>query len=196
MAITWYPEKTLYSDQCYLFEKCDTHGYSNHDGQVWHRGGAGSTSESTFFHSFEFFLLLIFSPCIVCSLWTWCRRLRRRRRRTAVLVLVPPPRLSTEPAAVVEQSVQSAIEVLPYAVWDADATDLDDNATLCSLCLQNYERGEEVTVLPGCGHRFHKACVTTWLGEAQRGKKRRCPLCNVDPLATPTATPSSPPAPV
>ena len=73
----------------------------------------------------------------------------------------------------------------------------DDDSALCSLCLQDYAVGDEITRLPNCGHTFHKACVTRWLGEAQRGKKRRCPMCNLDPLAsplpvtTPPATPSS-----
>ena len=111
------------------------------------------------------------------------------------------PRVSPDDnlEAGVEQSVQSAIELLPCQVWgeaDAKASGLeeeDDDRGMCSLCLCNYEAGDEVTRLT-CGHAFHKACVTRWLGEAQRGKKRRCPLCNLDPLAAVTIVTTTPPA--
>ncbi|KAJ1627291.1 hypothetical protein T492DRAFT_1026127 [Pavlovales sp. CCMP2436] len=43
--------------------------------------------------------------------------------------------------------------------------------TTCVICLQDYELGEQLTVLP-CAHTFHCACIGKWL---QRAKT--CPLC-------------------
>jgi len=44
----------------------------------------------------------------------------------------------------------------------------------CSICLCEYEEGDEVTMLP-CNHVYHEACVKEWTGQSQR-----CPLCNHD----------------
>ena len=137
---------------------------------------------------------------IICAS-TWVVVSSRRDGYCFRLRPHPPPRVSPDHLeAVVEQSVQSAIELLPCQVWEeADAKasgreeEEDDDRAQCSLCLSNYEAGDEVTRLT-CGHAFHKACVTRWLGEAQRGKKRRCPLCNLDPLAAVTIVTTTPPA--
>lgn len=44
----------------------------------------------------------------------------------------------------------------------------------CSICLSDYEKGEELTTLP-CLHRFHKDCVSKWLP-----LNRTCPVCKHD----------------
>ncbi|KAF8720969.1 hypothetical protein HU200_023376 [Digitaria exilis] len=43
----------------------------------------------------------------------------------------------------------------------------------CSICLEGFEDGEEVSVIP-CSHRhgFHPACITKWLG-----RSNMCPIC-------------------
>lgn len=41
----------------------------------------------------------------------------------------------------------------------------------CSICLVEYERGEDIGQLP-CLHTFHLECIRTWLGETPT-----CPLC-------------------
>jgi hypothetical protein len=50
----------------------------------------------------------------------------------------------------------------------------------CSICLCDYEDGEEVRLLP-CGHTFHSPCIDAWLQI-----NSICPLCkvNVIDLAT------------
>ncbi|XP_004509462.1 RING-H2 finger protein ATL80-like [Cicer arietinum] len=42
----------------------------------------------------------------------------------------------------------------------------------CAICLSEFTAGEEVRVLPQCGHGFHVACVDTWLGSHSS-----CPSC-------------------
>uniref|UniRef100_A0ACD5VVJ7 Uncharacterized protein n=1 Tax=Avena sativa TaxID=4498 RepID=A0ACD5VVJ7_AVESA len=48
----------------------------------------------------------------------------------------------------------------------------DTDAAQCSICLGEYEEGEEVKALPRCGHRFHPECVDVWLRS-----RPSCPLC-------------------
>jgi hypothetical protein len=42
----------------------------------------------------------------------------------------------------------------------------------CSICLSNYDTGEDLRVLPDCRHHFHAACVDEWLI-----KNASCPNC-------------------
>ncbi|TKY58389.1 RING-H2 finger protein ATL80 [Spatholobus suberectus] len=42
----------------------------------------------------------------------------------------------------------------------------------CAICLTEFAAGDEVRVLPQCGHGFHVACVDTWLASHSS-----CPSC-------------------
>ncbi|CAL0317476.1 unnamed protein product [Lupinus luteus] len=42
----------------------------------------------------------------------------------------------------------------------------------CSICLQDFEDGELVRILPKCGHIFHLECIDKWL--IRQGS---CPMC-------------------
>ncbi|KAG9136993.1 hypothetical protein Leryth_013838 [Lithospermum erythrorhizon] len=42
----------------------------------------------------------------------------------------------------------------------------------CVICLTEYVDGDEIRVLPQCGHRFHVRCIDTWLGSHSS-----CPSC-------------------
>ena len=44
----------------------------------------------------------------------------------------------------------------------------------CSICLGEYEEGEELCRLP-CAHIYHAECINSWCSN-----HTRCPLCNVD----------------
>lgn len=45
----------------------------------------------------------------------------------------------------------------------------------CSICLNEYDEGDSLTLLPICKHVFHDACISVWLA-----RSRRCPLCQRD----------------
>ena len=47
------------------------------------------------------------------------------------------------------------------------------SCTMCSICICEFEEGEELRLLPACGHMFHTECILPWLTE----KKNACPLC-------------------
>lgn len=44
----------------------------------------------------------------------------------------------------------------------------------CSICLGEYEEGEELSKLP-CTHIYHHECIASWCSN-----HTRCPLCNAD----------------
>jgi hypothetical protein len=57
---------------------------------------------------------------------------------------------------------------------NADGTDAEGQLG-CSICTDDFNKGEEVRVLP-CNHKFHPDCVDPWLLNVSG----TCPLCRVD----------------
>lgn len=45
-------------------------------------------------------------------------------------------------------------------------------AAECAICLGEFLDGDELRVLPQCGHAFHVSCIDTWLGSHSS-----CPSC-------------------
>jgi len=50
---------------------------------------------------------------------------------------------------------------------------ISSTCTMCSICIDDFEDGEQILVLPKCRHGFHAACIKPWLTERQGC----CPLC-------------------
>lgn len=55
----------------------------------------------------------------------------------------------------------------------------DSESETCPICLDDFEDGADVKVLP-CQHFFHVDCINPWL----EGRSGRCPLCKQDAIAT------------
>jgi len=51
----------------------------------------------------------------------------------------------------------------------------DQENSGCSICTDDFEKGQDVRVLP-CNHQFHPACIDPWLLNVSG----TCPLCRVD----------------
>ncbi|KIW18726.1 hypothetical protein PV08_03015 [Exophiala spinifera] len=60
------------------------------------------------------------------------------------------------------------------ATNNADGTDAEGHLG-CSICTEDFNKGEEVRVLP-CNHKFHPVCVDPWLLNISG----TCPLCRID----------------
>jgi hypothetical protein len=60
------------------------------------------------------------------------------------------------------------------AQGDATKPGSGDEEPHCSICLGEYEEGEELSTLP-CGHIYHDECIGSWCSN-----HTRCPLCNTD----------------
>lgn len=50
----------------------------------------------------------------------------------------------------------------------------------CAVCLTDFVIGDELTLLPPCGHLFHGACLLPWLKTHRHCPKCRAPLCEED----------------
>ncbi|CAK8577999.1 unnamed protein product [Lathyrus sativus] len=83
-----------------------------------------------------------------------------------------------------QQSVINAITVVKFKKGEGliDGSD-------CSVCLSEFEEGEDLRLLPKCNHAFHLPCIDTWLGS-----HTSCPMCRapivVDPLRVPSMEPN------
>lgn len=73
-----------------------------------------------------------------------------------------------------QSSVKGEAPIAAIAVTNADGTQ-EDGSLGCSICTEDFTRGEEVRVLP-CNHKFHPECVDPWLLNVSG----TCPLCRID----------------
>jgi hypothetical protein len=55
---------------------------------------------------------------------------------------------------------------------------LTTTCTTCSICIDDFEAGERIRLLPKCRHAFHTDCIMPWLTERQGC----CPLCKTQVL--------------
>lgn len=83
----------------------------------------------------------------------------------------------TSPGA--DSSAKIASAVAASSASDAPATvspsasPSDSAATTCSICLEAFEEGESLRMLP-CMHAYHTPCIDTWLQQ-----KASCPVCKI-----------------
>jgi hypothetical protein len=52
-------------------------------------------------------------------------------------------------------------------------------STICSICIQDFEEGERIRLLPLCGHAYHTDCILPWLTV----RHSLCPSCRA-PVAS------------
>ncbi|WOH12355.1 hypothetical protein DCAR_0831857 [Daucus carota subsp. sativus] len=81
-----------------------------------------------------------------------------------------------------QSSVENSIaELIPVRKFSKTNLDLEggDNHT-CSICLCEFEEGEELRTLPECVHSFHVSCIDMWFYS-----HTSCPLCRTDATPSP-----------
>ncbi|CAA3000857.1 RING-H2 finger ATL8-like [Olea europaea subsp. europaea] len=115
-----------------------------------------------------------------------CDWIRRITSRAAAALPAP----STPANKGLKKKVLKSIPKLIYGE-DEEAEKLSD----CAICLAEFASGEEVRVLPQCGHGFHVECVDTWLGShsscpscRQILAVNRCQKCGNLPATTPSSS--------
>ncbi|KAL5113545.1 hypothetical protein ACEQ8H_008584 [Pleosporales sp. CAS-2024a] len=82
---------------------------------------------------------------------------------------------------------QEGIAPAAVAVAGAGAESSPDESLGCSICTEDFEKGQDLRVLP-CDHKFHPECVDPWLLNVSG----TCPLCRVDlrPVASNSSNPN------
>lgn len=90
----------------------------------------------------------------------------------------------TQPTDAHRESLSGISPAQPLAAGVSE-TDPDE-ALGCSICTDDFEKGQDIRVLP-CNHKFHPACVDPWLLNVSG----TCPLCRIDLRPTTSRTPSS-----
>ncbi|KAK4368231.1 hypothetical protein RND71_012023 [Anisodus tanguticus] len=69
---------------------------------------------------------------------------------------------------------KKVLQSLPKFTYDPSSTanSAPPFTAECAICLAEYVVGDEIRVLPQCGHSFHLQCIDTWLGSHSS-----CPSC-------------------
>ncbi|XP_057502606.1 RING-H2 finger protein ATL80-like [Actinidia eriantha] len=92
---------------------------------------------------------------IVTARCAWIRRISGR-------ITTPPPAANKG----LKNKVLKSIPKLAYTGGDVG------KFTDCAICLAEFVAGDEIRVLPPCGHGFHVGCIDTWLRSHSS-----CPSC-------------------
>lgn len=92
----------------------------------------------------------------------WLRRLSSTANSNAL----PQPSL---PSAANKGLKKKILRTLPKQTFSADSA---AKFTDCAICLTEFTNGDEIRVLPQCGHGFHVNCIDMWLGSHSS-----CPSC-------------------
>lgn len=80
---------------------------------------------------------------------------------------------------------KKTIQTFPKFTYDSDKEDKGCgnggklSSSDCAICLAEYVDGDEIRVLPQCGHGFHAGCIDTWLNSHSS-----CPSCRQNLLST------------
>ncbi|KAH6782816.1 RING/U-box superfamily protein [Perilla frutescens var. hirtella] len=95
----------------------------------------------------------------------WIRRLSGRASAAPAQSAVPRRSAANRG---LKKKVLKSLPKLTYGEDEEQAGKLSD----CAICLAEFAAGDEIRVLPQCGHGFHVGCIDTWLGSHSS-----CPSC-------------------
>uniref|UniRef100_A0A7N0VIB8 RING-type domain-containing protein n=1 Tax=Kalanchoe fedtschenkoi TaxID=63787 RepID=A0A7N0VIB8_KALFE len=99
--------------------------------------------------------LICFLGLVAVARCAWLRRTQHPPRP-------PPPAAAANKG--LKKKVLRSLPTQPYSPQFAEAD--------CAICLAEFADGDQLRVLPQCGHGFHVACIDTWLGSHSS-----CPSC-------------------
>lgn len=77
---------------------------------------------------------------------------------------------------------KKVLRSLPKLSYDGAVAVAGGRLADCPICLAEFVEGDEIRILPPCGHGFHVGCVDTWLGSHSS-----CPSCRRVLVVAPAA---------
>ncbi|KAJ0753990.1 putative transcription factor C2H2 family [Helianthus annuus] len=90
-------------------------------------------------------------------------------RRISGIVLINRTDQSL-PAAANKGLKKKVLNTLPKLTYSTET--MAEKVSDCAICLSEFNSGDEIRVLPQCGHSFHVVCIDTWFGSHSS-----CPSC-------------------
>ncbi len=99
---------------------------------------------------------------------------------------------------------KKVLQSLPKYTYGSTKLGVVGGGAECAICLGDFGDGDQIRVLPHCGHAFHVACIDTWLASHSSCPScrqilvlARCNKCGHFPanISAPTAPPPPPPPP-
>ncbi|KAF8029186.1 hypothetical protein BT93_E1758 [Corymbia citriodora subsp. variegata] len=98
-----------------------------------------------------------------------CAWLRRYPPASAAASSRPPPAANR---GLKKKTLQSLPKIV-YGLEEGGGTGAAARLPVeCAICLGEFAEGDEVRLLPQCGHGFHVDCIDPWLGSHSS-----CPSC-------------------
>lgn len=101
---------------------------------------------------------------------------RRRREDGGSSSVRPEPSEETKRAL---DGIPVHVVQMPPRDGGGGGADEEGGSGDCAVCLAEYAAGDEVRVLPACGHGFHRECVDRWL----LTRAPTCPVCRAPVVA-------------
>jgi len=73
--------------------------------------------------------------------------------------------------------IKSDLKRLQAMIKNEHSSHILSNQSDCSICFEEFQKGESLIYLPGCLHVYHQVCIFQWISE-----KASCPYCRSDIL--------------
>ncbi|XP_073284712.1 RING-H2 finger protein ATL8-like, partial [Primulina huaijiensis] len=102
---------------------------------------------------------------VTVSRCTWIRRIYGR-------TVASPPEAAHSPRPANRGLKKKVLKSLPKLTYGEDGEYAGKLADDCAICLAEFASGEEIRVMPQCGHGFHVGCIDMWLES-----RSSCPSC-------------------
>ncbi|KFK42061.1 hypothetical protein AALP_AA2G206300 [Arabis alpina] len=109
---------------------------------------------------------ICFLGLVVVSRCAWLRRLANRTAANSDQT--QPPHVASAANKGLKKKVLRSLPKVTYSPESSPTEKLVE----CAICLTEFVAGDELRVLPQCGHGFHVSCIDTWLGSHSS-----CPSC-------------------
>ncbi|KAL8058257.1 hypothetical protein ABFX02_03G006700 [Erythranthe guttata] len=97
-----------------------------------------------------------------------CAWIRRLAGGSSAPPAAPPRAAAAAANKGLKKKVLNSLPKLTYG----EETEQQENLSDCAICLAEFAAGEEIRLLPQCGHGFHVSCIDTWLRSHSS-----CPSC-------------------